>query len=706
MRISLFIILILSFFSLVAVAQNKPVLRLGYENKPMLSAPLPPPLPDVKSYYGETGMALQALNFNSVQALQEALIPKLRPGDVPTASDAIFIRYREYLLKNFTAGLSRAQMILIVRDHLPAIVRSYSAEKGLYENKHFVKVIADAVAQGDRSDFSNYKVFFEFDSAGRFQTHDIEPNRLAVNTGSEVYFNLRDIAQKESFTMADAVQLWLHEILHKDSSTALEVRDAWGAKVSQWVRERSTEIQVDLSKKIVALSTPDGDFGKMESLGQFPDRDFLASLQDRFLMFEESSQGTKVLRDVYAGFSTFDNSLDPVSDSKGRVIQWPVVTIEKVRKTSKDTLQIEYSQRTVIYRQDWRGVYSKDSSGFGYNGVMNPPGDRYRIEWDVAKSAIGTSRTYSRALGEGDFEIYRVKDVGIKRFVSLRVKTQNVQSLLEADSMHLLAKGTQGSQLLSFELKHVRSLSKDEVLIQVLVPPKNMEISQIVLSLTNSENAYSEVALRPSKPLILKGSSEFSPPPVNVLSLSVKEKATEQEKVQIKLALTNSKTVKGVTLDLEHEMLAQSFQTGNSGVVRSDSVNFVGLGRKYYFSKADLKTSADGVSIDIPEIDLTKYQEGPVVTQKISRFYTTSRQDQLPYLLDNKRRRLTAVWVHYADGQVENVPVSQLPTEKFTLLATETRDRLWDQAIKAAQKRSRAQDTDSYQGPRTCEGIF
>ncbi|MNK94836.1 hypothetical protein D3C87_1150520 [compost metagenome] len=700
MRISLFFILI---FSLSSLAAGAPVLRLGYENKPRLNGPAPAPLPDVKSYYGETGMALQALNFDSAQSLQEALIPKL--NGLVSASDAIFLRYREYLHKNFSAGLSRAQMILIVRDQLPAIVRSYSAQKGIYGNQHFTKIIENAIAGGDRSEFSNYKVFFEFDSEGRFQTHDIEPNRLAVNTGSEVYFNLRDIAQKDSFTLADAVQLWLHEILHSDKSMPLETRDAWGAKVSQWVREQTTEFQVKPGLKIVALSTPEGDFGKMESLGRFPDRDLLASLQDRFLMFEESKQGTKVLRDVYTGFSTLNNSLDPLKDFSGRVIQLPIVTVDKIRKTAQNTLLIEYRQNTVTYQQDYRGIYTKDTTGIGYSGVMNTPGDRYRIEWNIEKSSIDTSRAYSGNLADGDFEIYRVKDVGTKRFITLRVKTQNLKSIQEADSLHLIAKGSQESQLLSFEIKHLRALNQDELLMQVLVPQKSMEISQILLHVTISENAYSEISLRPSKPLVIKGHAEVGIPPIKVQNISVKEKATDQDKVQIRLAMSDAKNITGVTLDLEHEMRTQTYQTGFSGVSRSDTFNFVGLGRKYYLSKSELRVSTDSVSIEVPEIDLTKYQTGPVVTQKISRFYTTTRQDELPYLLDNQRRRIMSVWVHYKDGQVEKVNLNLLPTEMFTLVSSDSMNRLMNAALERARKLQNAQ-ADSPRAPISCEGLF
>lgn len=673
MRISLFFILIFSFFSLVAGAQNKPVLRLGYENKLRLNAPPPPPLPDITSYYSQTGMSLQALSFNSLEALQEALFPFFRTQDLET--DPIFKRYREYLHRSFKKGFTRAQMILIVRDQLPGIIQSYARTTGDYQSSQFYEFIAGNLAKGDRSEFSDYKIFFEFDSNGRFQTHDIEPNRLAINTGHEIYFNLKDIAQKESFTVADAVQLWLHEILHSGPSVPLEVRDAWGAKVAQFVRERTIEIQMAPDRKIIAVTTPDGDYGKMEYLGRSPDDDFYKSLRDRFLIFEETTLGAKILRDVYAGFSTFGNSLSGNYYKNSNTVQLPLVTVEKVRKAGKSTIQIEYRQETMFYRGNYRGGYEKEKAGIGYSGVMNRPGDKFRVEWNVENSSVETSRTYSSPLNDGDFEIYRVKDVGTRRFASLRVKMRDVKPLLNADSLHLLAKDKRNTQLLSFELKQVRVLSKDEVLIHVLLPQKTMEISQILMPETNSENAYSEVSLRPSKPLLLQGKDEVASSPLKFKSMSVTRKATDKDKVQMRFELTDTSGVKGLTLDLEHEMRAQSFKAGFSNIQKEEVESHIGLGRKYYLSGAELKISGGAVTVAMPEVDLTKYQMGPVLTQKISRFYTRKWQDKLPYLQDNYSRRVTAVWVHFTDGRVEKVPLSKLPTKNFTLESQEAEQK-------------------------------
>jgi hypothetical protein len=665
MRIFLFFILIFNFFSLVARAT--------------------PPLPDITSYYGQTGTSLQALNFDSLENLQEALLPSRRMDELD--AEPIFKRYREYLFRSFSKGFSRAQMILIVRNQLPGIIQSYARTTGDFQSSHYYDFIAGNLAKGDRSDFSDYKIFFEFDTNGKFQTQDIEPNRLAINTGAEIYFNVKDIAAKESFTAADAVQLWLHEILHSDPSMPLEVRDAWGAKVAQFVRERTTEIQMTPERKIIAVTTPDGDYGKMENLGNSPDDDFYRSLKDRFLIFEETPHGAKVLSDVYGGFSTFGNSLSGRYFNNSKTVQLPLVTVEKVRQTGKNTLQIEYRQETMFYRENYRGGYEKEKSGLGYSGVMNRPGDKFRVEWNVENSSVETSRTYSSPLVDGDFEIYRVKDIGAKRFVSLRVKMQDMKPLLNADSLHLLAKDKRNSQLLSFELKQVRVLSKDEVLLHVMLPQKTMEISQILLPESNSENAYSEISLRPSKPLLLQGKDEVVRSPLKFKSMSITAKATDKDKVHLRVELTDTNGVKGLTLDLEHEMRAQSFNAGFSDIEKAEVESYIGLGRKYFLSGSDLKISGGALTIAVPEVDLTKYQMGPVLTQKISAFYTRKWQNKLPYLQDNDSRRVMAVWVHYADGRVEKVPFSQLPTEHFSLISKEADALRWDLARAQAKKR-------------------
>jgi hypothetical protein len=721
MRITLFYILIFSLFAQAVAAahgplgrglaadKDKPVLRIGYEEKPKLSAPPKKPLPDITEYYGETGAALQALNLESGEKLEEAL---LRPmgGEI---KDPVFRRYREYLYREFSKGLSRAQMILIVRDQLPAIIQAFSMNANdLFYAKHFYDLVANNLAKADRSDFSNYNVFFEFDSSGRFQTTDIEPNRLAINTGNGVYFNLRDIAKKETFTVADAVQLWLHEILHIDQSFSLDLRDAWGAKVAQWVRARTTEIQMTPDRKIVALFTPEGDRGKIDSISRFPESDLTTSVKDRFLIFEETPKGAKVLNDIYTGFATFDNSIGKMTDfskSLPSVIQLPLVTVNKIRKTSKNTLQIEYHQETAIYRENYQNGYQRDNSGIGYSGLQILPGDKFRIEWNAENSAVETSRSYSRPLADGDFEIYRVKDVNEKRYVSLRVKTKELKALLEAESLHLIAKGKGSSQLLSFELKQVRILSKDEVLIHALLPQKTIEISQILFPAPNAEYTYTESTLRPSRPILLQGRAESVVSKLKVQSISVQGRVTDQDQLRMRIELADAKNVKGLTLDLEHEMRANTFRVMNGRMV-SDLHGFLGMGRKYYFSGSQLKVSFEGISFVVPEVDLTKYQMGPVMSQRISGHFTNSWKDELPYLQDNQRRRITAVWVHFADGRVEKVPISQLPKESFSFISNEENSRISE----AANKRAKAYMDQLDYGtapaepvtPQTCEDLF
>lgn len=680
MRDSLLFILILSLFvglvALPSAAQNKQALRIGHE--PKLALPKPE-LPDMTYYYGQTGEELQALNFRSLEILEDALLRPLaqEPDEYP------FKRFRKYLFKNFAAGLPRAQMMLLVRDQLPAIIESYTkAHSKTTPSEFFQNEIAKNLALGDRSDYSDYRIKFEYDSEGRFQVGTIEPNRLGINTGYEIIFNLRDITKKEKFTVAEAVQLWLHELMHLDKNTPLEVKDAWGAKVAQWVSERTTEIQLSSGRKVVALSTPDADTERLEFLNGKPEDHLRDSVQSRFLIFEESKTGTRKLQNIYSGFSTFANSLIPLdSDYRPQSLHLPLVNVQHLRMVAPNSLQIEYTQGVQRYDRSYNGVYEKSKGVTQGSPLMGTPGDRFRVEWNFAENSLETSRAYSRPLAEGDFEIYRVKDIGEKRFVSIRVKTQNLEKLMKADSLHLLAKGkgegksSSSSELLSYEIKMGRVLSKGEVLMQVVLPQKTLEISQILIPSANSESAYSEIALRPSRPAILQGAElpPSSKQPI-VQAVSVIERSREADVLKIKIDLSETKDISGLTIDLEHQMLEQKFRFVNFGW-QADQLGTIGLGRKYFISTAELQKSSQGVLAIIPEINMTKYELGPVMKRPVSRFYTEQWQDKLPYLQDTRARKVARVWVHFKDGRVEKVAMDKMPKELFSYVSQEARDK-------------------------------
>lgn len=632
-------------------------------------------------YYDETGMSLQALNFDSEEHLRQQLLPE--------GLTEPYKRFRNYLYQEFVKGLPRAQMMLIVRDYLPMIVNSYHQSQPTVFSEQIVQYMSEKIRPDAYQEFSNYNVHFSVDSTGKFQVDGIEPNRLGVNTGRDVYFNLSGIMQKEQFNVSDAVQLWLHEILHSQPNISLEVRDEWAAKVSRWVRERTTEIELSSDRKVISIVLPSRP-PRGENVGWSLADHYERTLKKRLLIFEQNQKESKVRNEIYSGFATFSNSLKQGAPNQKGNDYWPDISVNSIRKTPRGTLQIDYSQK--LYRYDQINNQVSQGSGYegiGYQGIMNVPSDQFRIEWNMDTSTVEISRSYKGDLAENDFEIYRIKDVGTKRMLSLRIKTQDMSALLQAKTLHLQAKNGSDLRPLSFEVRKLRVLNKNEALAHVEVPQQQMEISRILVPVIGYENEYSEIDIRSTQPLVLQGSMEKKEILARVEAVSIQDRIEEKDQVLLKVTLKNTKQVKGITFDLEHRMLGYQYEYVN-GQLKSELKAESGLGRKYYTRKSEIRKIPNGqIQISIPEVDLTRTAEGPTIKNRISRFFTITHRDKMPYLKDSLNRKLVGLWIHYEDGTIEKVPVELLPETIFSLESEVARDDRWNKAIELATRRAK-----------------
>ncbi|MNK85623.1 hypothetical protein D3C87_1055080 [compost metagenome] len=584
---------------------------------------------------------------------------------------------------DFEKFMPRAQQILLVRDQLLPLLQAYQYANpyDTYASKMIEIFKQTFPANARPGDPNAIHVFFDYSTDGRFQVDGIEAERLAVNTLSEIRFNILGLMKKQSLSIPDTVQLWLHELSHFDERTPLEVRDKWVATVTQWTQERTMEINVDRKRKILALVLP-APRTLPETLEQgnrdgfwavTPESLHIEEVKKGFLLLEQDGKGTRLYNDAYKGFQTFDNFIKKGAAEWDRLaygvvtVNWPTVQVHSVKLLPNKNIQFEYTQKSNLYQVDAMDQ-RKFKPGSAYlltRETITPdfPENTYRVEVNPETSALDIKRNYSQNLQDGDFEMFRVQDHKTDRYISLRLKLKDASKrLLQSPSIHLVGKDLKNPELLSFEIKKIRLLSNDEVLLHVKVPNRNLEISQLLIPVVDKYGRYSEAKILPSKPFSLFASQNLAFAATKIESLEIHDKQFAEDQVRASLRIQSGKKIVGVTVDLEHTLLALQ----GSRFESRNTLTMVGEGRKYFIKNQDLKMKDSILSFAIPEEMISQVKQGALMEKDITVFYTKRWRDSAQTLKDTEYRHVRAMWVHFADGTLAKVPDSKLPNNGFS----------------------------------------
>lgn len=591
--------------------------------------------------------------------------------------------YADSERQTLMAFLPRAQQILIMRNQLIPILQAYafSAPEDEYSNKMIELVDRMFPADYKPGQGGYLHVLFEYSAEG-FKVDGIEADRLAINTGNDIRFNVRGLQKKEKLSLADITQLWLHELSHFDKNTSLEIRDQWVAKVTQWVQERSTEIQLSENQKVYSLimpATPLGPEAISRPAGTWdyqvqPDTLHRNNIKRSFILLYQTSKQTRFYEPAYDGFQNFDNIINKGTPDWNQqmsydstTINWPTIQVKSVKLLPNKKLQFEYAQTSTLYeRERSRKDTFYRKNGMSMHGALPVfPETIYRVELDTRSDELDIKRNYAKPMDDGDFELYQVRDKGNSRYVSLRLKVPDVQMKLERlASLHLIAKDLVTSELLSFEVKKIHFTNKDEAYLHVKIPNRNLELTQLLLPLVSRYGAYKEFKLLPSRPFSLFGPGGKPYKKLKLKAMEIQEKQFEEDRVRAEIPVTSSKKVIAVTLDIEHKLMGLDASSPQFG--GSKDLLGTGDGRKYYVKGNDLENKNGRLVITIPEADINQVQSGGTYRQRIGS-HSYDQQTELVTIRDTGERRIRGVWMHFADGTVEKVPTKKLPRRSFSI---------------------------------------
>jgi hypothetical protein len=144
---------------------------------------------------------------------------------------------------------------------------------------------------------------------------------------------------------------------------------------------------------------------------------------------------------------------------------------------------------------------------------------------------------------------------------------------------------------------------------------------------------------------------------------------------------------------------------------QADNIQFVGNGRKYFIKAEELRISAEGdlrkINFNFPEARMSQVQDGPQMTQTVSRFLKITNRPQLSTIVDNLDRSISHAVLHFSDGTSASIPQNLLP-KTFSLRSDEGQNKLYLEAQQRADRLWRAMDygRPSAPAPPACRKIF
>lgn len=635
-------------------------------------------------------VAQTALNegLMTQEKIESLFGPRSFLGANPTAQD---LKQMTALQERYFAALPTAQLLLSVRDYLPRIVASFPAETASEQSlkEKSLRLIAKTFPVYDMRNPQTlpFPVYFDDTFGDRFQVHGIEPDRVAVNTGYEIHFNLEKIIKNKNMTLAEATFLWLHEILHLDQDTPLADRDKWAAKVAQHVKQNSAEKRISESRRILTFiptyqQKAPSEIVKLSGYASNLLKSFITEAQDKILILEQTDKGTALYQTAYAGLGKVVDSGLIESNFRpyiGQIIRWQDIRAHGVRWNSQGQMQIDYTSSVLAYQLN---AYSKVQAFAFEDSDIKPRlyGLRYvlNISHDHERSELNAA--YSKTVTESFFEVARIEDHKERRFLSLRVKGPGIFAQMKvAPSRHFIGKDFKSQQLLSLPINHYKALSPDEVQVHLEIPLRNIEPQQILLPQTDSDGHYSEVSIKPLRPETILGKVVELTAPTKVASFKIKTKQQHGDKVTARLAVNTNKPIVGITLDMDHTLQARGLIANpkvgfnDPPVQRGIDIGslFFQEGHKYYIEENKVKVIGSEVEFEIPEKYIQQISEGPRVRKRIAWAYDFTHRTQYRTVVDTRARDIRRVWLHFADGSIEALKLDT-PPATFSLQAPET----------------------------------
>lgn len=679
------------------------------------------PLPNGYSVYNsqlDSYFKILNLNINlDVSGTDEEVFKKISPFDSPLAETPWLLTTRAELFAEYVRSKNARDQIRLLYDNLDAFYEEFAKH---LSNDPEKKALADItyslreamIKAGNKNELGyerNLPIRFFIGTDKVFQVEGVSPDRLAINTGSEIIFNIRKLNEKPHWSFSELVQILSHEVLHIVKTVDLPLKDKWSAELANFVAENTTNLDLPNHEKVAIIDLSKNRIPERkirvnwsETLQEY----FLRELKRTILILKTTASGTSFWDSMYDGFQSFEGAigkkLDKFQYDHQHIyykVLFPIIKMNSAKLNSKGQVVIDYSQTGKTYMYSMESKVYMDPKTMGtvefrwYNFPDDLKATSYRVEHNADSSVYELKRSYDTKLSEHDFEISRVVEIkNGKKFVSIRLKISEEElktiPLSKTKSETFLVARIPGrTNPLSLPLIEFRYIGQAEALLHFEVPDVQLELSYLQFPARESkQNGFDKtIKILPTSKQELAGNipSGRAPPLPTVKSVSVvasqdgKARLQNREAPKITIEIQETKPIKGFLIDIEH--LVTAYGVDWKGPKRSlpnaygfmegqgpaqgdrDEIAKVSFGRNYFIQGKDAMKKGSAFVIELPTDPINEIVYGEEYTRTISWAYKVKLREQATKLADTGFRKMTDVWIYYQDGSVQKIDRAQLP---------------------------------------------
>ena len=658
------------------------------------------------------------LNINlDISGTDEEVFKKISPFNSPLSETPWLQATRAELFAQYKQSKNARDQILLLYDNLDAFYEEFANHLSTDPEKRALaditfslrEAMINSGAKNELGHERNLPIHFFIGTDKNFQVQGISPDRLAINTGSEIIFNVRKLNEKSNWTFSELVQILSHEVLHIVKSVDLPLKDKWSTELASFVADNTTILDlpnhekvsvIDLSKNKIAGRTVRVNWS--ETLQEY----FLRDLKRTILIIKTTATGTDFWESMYEGFQSFEGAigkkLDKIQYDQQHIyykVLFPIIKMKSAKLNSKGQVAIDYSQtgKTYIYSMQSKVYMDPKTMGTVEYRWYNFPDDlkatSYRVEHNPDSSAYELKRSYDSKLSEHDFEISRVVEIkNGKKFVSIRLKLseEELKSFPLSKTkteIFLLARPPGSAAAFSLPLIEFRYLTNTEALLHFEVPDVQLELSSLQFpAREKDQKGYDKtIKILPTSKQEISGNISVSSKPklpsvksVTVLaSIETNVRLENRKAPKITIELQDKKPIKGFLIDVEHLVTAYGVdwkgpkQTlpnafgymDGQGPAQSerDEIAKVTFGRNYFVQAKDSFQQGNTFSLELPTDPINELAYGEEYTKTITWAYKVKLREQATKLADTGYRKMTDIWIYYQDGSVQKIDRALLP---------------------------------------------
>ncbi len=595
--------------------------------------------------------------------------------------------------RQFNKSLSNLQLIKLAADNLVRIMESYQQQNSIVDS-NFIALLETAKKFEDFQlklrgigyrnwTKSDWLIFAEISSKGRFKVEGVDQERLAINDGRFVYLNTLGLGKVQGFDFTKALILTMHEIFNYNSIIPLIERDRLAGEIGIWIESRTVQLSRPKQSKFIAvLINPQPPFQLIEKQVSKKILYETETFLDSVILIDSSNEQSRIADNIYLSFKSMKNGPpNPTEDLRftvginGSTYLVPFLTVKDISLSADDKLIIRYEFNSEYYFRETRNsdipfklIKSKISPEVNYYSAQ------YRVEFDLATDKLETlllSSRDTRTSETAQFSLESIKKSNGDRFVSLILKSINGPDYAKNRSPILLsARSKQKDQNLQFVSVKLESIDRNSARAIFKIPDIDLAIEKLYIPNLPTSGFFYEDVLSSKQPINIAGSSQTgiaSDFHVEGLSLKIVNpymrfgQAYDAVKLKypptyLELGIAGTKKINYALIECYHEIswfnMAWGRPDGNTVLDSSMQPNlFV---KNKYIYKIDSMNSTRKIKILAPLPIRTGYVQAKTEDQY--------KKSQIAWF-DYGFRYISSVRLIFDDGTFEDLPPGLLPKE-------------------------------------------